>query len=65
MPGIKRQVEGRIDKVSRIEEAQAEEKTEQLIEQAYTYLRGEKTFPGGCSETMQEESDTKETKIFC
>ena len=38
--------------MSRIEEAQAEERTEQLIEQAYTYLR-EKTFPDGCSETRK------------
>ena len=38
--------------MSRIEEAQAEERTEQFIEQAYTYLR-EKTYPDGCSETRK------------
>ena len=49
MPGIKRQVEDQIDKVSRMVEAQTEERTKQLIEQAYTYLRG-KTYPDGCSD---------------
>ena len=66
--GIKRQVEGRIDircqewpnrhKVSRM----AEERTEQLIEQAYTYLR-EKTYPDGCSETRKRVIRKKAAKF--
>ena len=52
MPGIKRQVEGQIDKVSNMEEAQTEERTEQLIEQAYTYLK-EKAYSDGCSDTRK------------
>ena len=35
-----------------MDDDQAEERTEQLIEQAYTNLR-EKTYPDGCSETRK------------
>ena len=62
MPGIKRQVEGQIDKVSRMEEAQTEERTEQLIEHAYTYLR-EKTYPDGCSDTKKRVIRKKAAKF--
>ena len=62
MPGIKRQVEGQIDKVSRMEEAQTEERTEQLVEHAYTYLR-EKTYPDGCSDTKKRVIRKKAAKF--
>ena len=45
-----------------MEEAQAEERTEQLIEQAYTYLR-EKTYPDGCSETKKRVIRKKAAKF--
>ena len=45
-----------------MEEAQAEERTEQLIEQAYTYLR-EKTYPDGCSETRKRVIRKKAAKF--
>ena len=47
-----------------MEEAQAEERTEQLIEQAYTYtyLR-EKTYPDGRSETRKRVIRKKAAKF--
>ena len=43
-------------------EAQAEERTEQLIQQAYTYLR-EKSYPYGCSETRKRVIRKKAAKF--
>ena len=45
-----------------MEEAQAKERTEQLIEQAYTYLR-EKTYPDGWSETRKRVIRKKAAKF--
>ena len=45
-----------------MEEDQAEGRTEQLIEQAYTYLR-EKTYPDGCSEMRKRMIQKKAAKF--
>ena len=60
--GIKTQADGRIDTRCQEDEDQAEERTEQLIEQAYTYLR-EKTYPDGCPDSRKRVIRKKAAKF--
>ena len=45
-----------------MEEDQAVERTEELVEEAYTYLT-EKTYPDGCSETRKRVIRKKAAKF--